>query len=133
MALEVQAEVVTGGVVVLWGGVVLWQSGTGDPASAEAAAVWASVSSSHGCGGVEACALTQVEPAVGAERWLAIRRPWWRCAWDAGAGVDCATAGAGDGRVEATLAATVAATVAVAAPSVDIDRTALAARLWLCS
>ena len=38
VALGLQAEAVTGGVVVLWGGVVvLWQIGRGEPASAEAA------------------------------------------------------------------------------------------------
>lgn len=48
VALATQADVVTGGVVVVWGGaVVLWQTGRGDP-SADAAAVCLAVSSSHG-------------------------------------------------------------------------------------
>lgn len=49
VAFELQAEVVTGGVVVPWAGVdALWQTGAGEPASADAAAVWLAASSSHG-------------------------------------------------------------------------------------
>jgi len=40
VALELQADVVRGGLVVSWGGVVvLWQTGGVEPASAETAAV----------------------------------------------------------------------------------------------
>jgi hypothetical protein len=40
VALELQADVVTGGVVAPWGGiVVVWQTGGVEPASAEAPAV----------------------------------------------------------------------------------------------
>ena len=59
VALVLQADVTTGGVVVVvtgavvvvWRGVVLWQTGAVEPESADAAAVWvavASLPSSHG-------------------------------------------------------------------------------------
>ena len=49
VAFELQAEVVIGGVVAPWAEVdALWQTGAGDPASADAAPPWLAASLSHG-------------------------------------------------------------------------------------